>query len=696
MMMMSRGDLGALFEPSSVAVIGASRHPGKVGYRILANLAEGGYGGEIVPVNPKAERLQGRTSYGRLQDFPGSVDLAVIALPPDLVAEAVRDCVRAGVKALAVVTAGFREKGPEGKRREEEIARLCAAQRIPLLGPNCMGVINTAISMNASFAGSLPSRGGVSMFSQSGALTAAFLDEAARRKVGLAKVVSIGNKADLSEVDFLLALARDRDTRVIVGYLEDIRSGDDFVSAAEEASLAKPVILMKAGTTEAGLRSASSHTGALSGGEIAHGAAFRRSGVIRADSFGALFDYAALVATQPLPRGERVLIVASAGGPGTITADAAAVAGLDVATPGGGARSDNPVVVLGDAEPERYGEALRAAVADEGADAVILVLAPTSMSRPLETLRAVTDSLGGDKPVLAVLLGGRDALPGGEELAGSGLPDYDSPESAVTALKAMSEYAAWLGRPPRVVTRFRVNRRRVERIITRRLRSGRKQVGEVRSKEILKAYGFQIPEGGQASSREEAVEIADGIGYPVAVKIVSPHIIHKSDIGGVRLNVTSRQEVEDAYDLMMLRVGQKAASARIEGVYIEKMLPQGLEVIIGMNRDPLFGPMLMFGLGGIFVEVMKDVTFHLAPITADEAIQMLTATRSYEILQGARGHRKVDLAAIGGGLQRISQLATDFPQVVELDINPFMVGEGGTEPCVIDARISLREEEGSG
>ena len=312
------------------------------------------------------------------------------------------------------------------------------------------------------------------------------------------------------------------------------------------------------------------------------------------------------------------------------------------------------------------------------------------MTRPAETARAIAKSHKGDKPVVVAFMGGTDVLPGRDELVAAGLPDYPSPERAVAALKALVEYAAWRRRPPRMVARFPVNRRRVERIITRRLRTNRLQIGEVKAKSILQAYGFQIPQGYLATNVGEAMEIAERIGYPVAMKIVSPDIIHKSDLGGVRLNVTSSEAVADAYDLMMLRTSQRAPEAWIEGIYVEKMLSRGLEVIIGMSRDPQFGPMLMFGLGGIFVEVMKDVTFYLAPITNDEAIQMLMATRSYEILKGKRGHKGVDLAGIANGLQRISQLTTDFPQIAELDINPFIVGEMGTEPVVADARMTLQ------
>lgn len=702
---MAGSELPALFSPGSVAVVGASRDPLTVGYRILSNLKAGNYRGAILPVHPHADALLGLKCFPSVLDYDGEIELSVIAVPPRRVVDAVRESVRKGVKAVAVITAGFREKGLEGARLEEEITRICRAKGVRLLGPNCLGIINTSLGLNASVAGTMPAGGGMSVFSQSSALCTAILDEAAARGIGLAKVAGIGNKADLTEVDFLLALARDSQTRVIVGYLEDIRCGDEFVAAAEEASSIKPVIIMKGGTTDAGRRAATSHTGVLAGADIAYGAAFLRSGIIRADDYESLIDCAAALSTQPLPSGKRVLIISNAGGPGTIAADAVGKAGLEVVSlaahrreklcrelPEGSVIAD-PVLVLGDAGPEEYAMAFRLAQKDEGVDAILLTLAPSAMRRPEETARALAGSSEGTKTVLAVYMGGGETMPGRRELLGLGLPDYDSPSRAVAVLRAMEEYQAWKRRPPRVVTRFRVNRRRVERIITRRQRAGRLQIEEARSKDILRAYGFRVPDGGLATSAEEAVELSERIGYPVAAKVHSPNIVHKSDLGGVKLNLNSRAEVGDAFDLMMLRMTQRAPSARIDGIYVEKMLPQGLEVIIGMNRDPQFGPMLMFGLGGIFVEVMKDVTFHLAPVTEEEATRMLTSTRSYEILRGAGGHRKVDLSAIAAGLQRISQLATDFPQIVELDINPFMVGEAGTDPFVVDARMTLRQDE---
>lgn len=704
--------LESLLIPKTIAVIGASRKPGKVGHAILANLVDAGFEGEIVPVNPSSEEILGVTCYKDLESYGGKIDLAVISIPAAMVKEAAQSSIRAGAKAIVVITAGYKEVGEDGARSERELAELCASYGVRLMGPNCLGLINTHHRMNASFANRMPGVGNISIISQSGALCTAILDWAAGRHLGLAKLVSIGNKADLDETDFLTAFADDEACKVIVGYLESIASGDVFVRTAEAAASKKPIVIMKAGTTASGGKAASSHTGSLAGTDIAYGAAFKRSGIIRAETFEALFDYATALAMQPLPAGDRVAIITNAGGPGIMAADAVENSGLRVAALAHGtatalkaklpaaASVGNPIDVLGDADPERYALAVKAAQEDDAVDSIIVILAPQAMTSPGETARAILERVRQaesdpeltPKPILAVFMGGKDVMPARDELVAAGLPDYPAPERAVAALRAMVDYADWRKRPPRAVTRFPVNRRRVERVIARHLRIDRLQVSEAKAKEILRAYDFNVPDGRLCSTVEEALEVAGNVGFPVAMKISSPDVVHKSDIGGVRLGLASAEEVRDAFDLMMLRIGRKVPDARIEGVYLEKMCPPGREVIIGMKRDPQFGPMLMFGLGGIFVEVMKDVTFHLAPITADEAMQMLRGTRSYALLEGTRGRAGVDLKAVAGTLQRMSQLATDFPQISELDINPLIVGEIGTEPLVADARITLAKQ----
>ncbi len=693
--------LQALLYPKTIAVIGASRTPGKVGHAILSNLLKAGFQGRIIPVNPSGDEVLGLRCHKDLSAVEGQLDLSIIVVPTKLVKGAIDDSIHAGAKAITVITAGFKEVGGEGAELEREIAALCQEKGVRLLGPNCLGLINTENNMNASFASQMPKPGIISVISQSGALCTAILDWSAGRGVGLAKLVSIGNKADLCETDLLLALRDDEQTKVIACYLESITMGDEFIKIAESVSAIKPVVILKAGTTQAGGKAASSHTGSLAGADIAYGAAFKRAGVVRADNFEALFDYATALAMQPLPKGDRVAIITNAGGPGIMAADAVENLGMQVKPLESSismalrqklppaASVHNPIDVLGDADPERYAMALNAALDDETVDGVVVILTPQAMSRPAETAHAIISSLRGDKPVLAAFMGGQDVMPAREEFVQANLPDYPAPERAVAALKSMCDYAAWKRRPPRIVTRFPVNRRRVERIIARQTRMGLKEVGEVNAKEILAAYDFVVLPGEFARSAEEAVTIADRVGYPVAMKIVSPDVIHKSDVGGVKLNLASAQQVRDAFDLMMLRIGRRLPNARLQGVYVEMMGKPGREVILGMHRDPQFGPMLMFGLGGIFVEVMKDVSFYLAPITKEEAMHMLMNTRSYALLKGARGQGPVDLEGIAGALQRISQLVTDFPNIIEMDINPFIVGEVGTPPIVADARMTL-------
>jgi len=690
-----------LFNPESIAVVGASRTEGKIGYTILHNLIRDGYEGDIIPVNPAVNELLGVPCYPSLTEYGKDVDLVIMAIPSTQVKSIIEECAKVNVQAVIVTAIGYCETGHEGATLEQELAELCRRRDIRLLGPNCLGFMNTANNLNASFAGDMPVSGGITAFSQSGALCSVMLEMAKEKHLGLSKLISVGNKADITGVDILAYLAKDERTKVIVGYLEDIVSGKNFIKAAEDAANKKPVILLKSGTTQAGVKATISHTGILASADTAYGAAFKRSGVIRAATFESLFDYASALSMQPLPKGNNVFIITNAGGPGIMAADAVEEAGMTVVEsetkPDNPINSQvlsqasvgNPIHVLGDIDPTGYGNAVKSALGDPRVDSILVVLTPRAMAKPAETAKAIATSMDGVKPVLAVFMGYRNITISRKGLIEAGLPCYDSPERAVETLKGMGEYAAWKQRPPRSVTRFKVNRRRVERILSRRQRTGMLQLGEVKGKDVLGAYGFHVPEGALASSAEEAIEIAERIGFPVAMKIVSPDIVHKSDLGGVFLNVSNPEAVEDYYDLMTLKIHKKVPEARIHGVYVEKMAVKGLEVIIGMTRDPQFGPMLMFGLGGIFVEVMKDVTFHLAPITEQEAIQMLKSTKSYAMLQGRRGQDGVDIAAIASGLQRISQLTTDFPQILELDINPFIVGDFGSEPVVADARMTL-------
>lgn len=695
--------LSTLFNPSSIAIIGATEKQGAVGRTVVENLKAIGYAGKIYPVNPKRDSILGLKAYPGIGAIGEPVELAVIITPSKVVPAVMRECVAAGVQYGIIISAGFKEAGPAGRELEQKVVNEAQQGGLRFIGPNCLGVVNMHAQLNASFAPSIPPAGKISVISQSGALCVAILDWATSCGLGLSKVVSFGNKADLSEVDFLRAFAGDPDTNVVAAYLESISEGDRFMEVAAEIANIKPVVVLKVGVTQAGAQAASSHTGSLAGADMAYWAAFKRSGVIRAENFEALFDYALAFATQPLPEGSRLAIITNAGGPGIMAADAAELLGLRLPPPSAATRerlaealpptaaTGNPIDVIGDAEPERYIKSLELIQEDENIDGILVVVTPQNMTAPLELARQLKAVHNGKKPLLTAFMGGKEIATAKEFLMEAGIPNYPAPTRAVAAFKAMADYALWRCRPPRVVTRFPVNRRRVDRVVQRQVRSGIQQVSEVEAKEILRAYDFNVLDGFLARSAEEAVEAAERMGFPVVLKISSPDIIHKSDFGGVRVNLANGEQVRDAYDLMMLRVQRRAPSAQIRGAFVEKMGTKGREVILGMTRDPQFGPMLMFGLGGIFVEVMKDVTFYLAPITRDEAMQMLKGTRSYALLQGARGQAPVDLEAIAGALQRISQLATDYPEITELDINPFIVGEVGTEAYVADARMTLSQ-----
>jgi acetyltransferase len=697
--------LDLFFNPQSVAIVGASQSKGKVGYEILVNMQRAGYEGRIFPINPKSEQIEGLTCYPDLKSIGETPDLVVIVIPAKFVPSVMEECGTLGVKSVVIITAGFKEVGEEGLKLEQEVVSIAKRNGIRVIGPNCLGVMVPTSKLNASFGGELPKPGGIGYLSQSGALLAAILDLATAQEIGFSALFSIGNKADVDELDIIEALGNDRETRVVAGYLESINDGDDFVRLAEQISHTKPILLMKSGGTSAGAAAASSHTGSLAGGDTVYESAFIRAGVIRCDSIKTQFDFAQAFAYQPLPPGSRVAVITNAGGPGIMAADAIEREGLTFAklsestvnelggTLPAAANIHNPIDVLGDALADRYEFSLRAALDDSAVDVALVLLTPQAMTEAKETAEAIVrvSKERPDKPVLACFLGAgmvRDAL---HELRAGLVPNYDSPEAAVRSIKAMTEYVAWRNRPKRVVKLFPVNRHRVERIVDRHLRRNLREVGEMESKEILEAYGFVTPKGSIATTADQAANIANQLGYPIVLKIWSPDIIHKSDVGGVKVGLNTAQEVRDAFDLMMYRIPQRQPEASILGVLVQEMCKSGQEVILGMNRDPHFGPLMMFGMGGIFVEVLKDVAFHLAPLTHDEARQMLMSTKTYQLLKGARGQEGVDITAIAEALQRLSQLVTEFPEIQEMDINPFVVGPPGTTPIAVDARISVEK-----
>jgi acetyl coenzyme A synthetase (ADP forming)-like protein len=697
--------LKSFFNPQSVAIVGASRQKGKVGYEILTNMVAAGYKGKIFPINPNTDSIEGLPCYPDLASIGQVPELVIIIVPAKIVPSVLQQCARVKVESVVIITAGFKEVGREGKQLEDQVVQIAKQAGIRIIGPNCLGVIAPANKLNASFGGDLPAEGAIGYVSQSGALLAAILDMANAQGIGFSKLVSIGNKADVDELDVIKAFGEDTDTRVISGYLESISNGNDFVRQAERISQKKPILLIKSGASEAGAKAASSHTGSLAGGEVAYESAFARAGIVRCNSIKQQFDYAQAFAFQSLPAGPSVAVITNAGGPGIMAADAIEEKELTFAKLSEetikklaanlppASNLYNPIDILGDALADRYEFALDVALEDSNVDTVLVLLTPQAMTEAAATAKAIVKIAHKNpaKPILACFLGARKIEEGIKILRDGMIPCYDSLESTVATVKVMADYVRWRNRPKRVVKLFPVNRRKVENIIERHLRRGDREMGETDSKEILEAYGFKTPQGSIANTPEQAVNIAEQIGYPVVLKIWSSEIVHKSDVGGVKLGLNSAEQVKDAFDLMMYRIPKKQPDANILGVLVEKMYRLGKEVILGMNRDPHFGPLMMFGMGGIMVEVMKDVSFYLAPLTAEEAKQMLINTKTYQILKGVRGQEGVDIDAIAEGLQRLSQLVTEFPQIQELDINPYMVGPPGTTPIAVDARMSVKQ-----
>ena len=697
--------LEKFFNPDSVAIVGASEKKGKVGAEILANMIEAGYKGKIFPVNRKAETINGLKCYPDIESIGQVPDVVIIVIPAKAVPAVMQQCAKIGAKAVIVITAGFKEVGEDGREFERQVIQIARQSGIRIIGPNCLGVIVPANRLNASFGGDLPACGVTGYLSQSGALLAAILDMANDRGIGFSKLISIGNKADIDELDIMKSLGDDPDTQVIAGYLESIEDGNTFVKEAEKISHSKPIILIKSGGTSAGAKAASSHTGSLAGTETAYEAVFERSGIIRCNSIKEQFDYTQAFANQPLPAGSSAAVITNAGGPGIMAADAIEKQGLTFAKLADetveklasylppAANLYNPIDILGDALANRYEFALDAVLDDPNVDIVLILLTPQAMTEPTATAKAIVRiaQQKKQKPILACFLGASKVEEGIKVLQNGKIPQYDSPEAAVATIKVMTDYVRWRARPKRVVKLFPVNRRKVETIVEKHLRHKIREVGETEAKEILEAYGFITPKGSIATTAEQAASIAQQLGFPVVLKIWSPDILHKSDVGGVRIGLNSAREVVDAFDLMIYRIPKKLPDIDILGVLVEEMCKSGKEVILGMNRDPHFGPLMMFGMGGTMVEVLKDVSFYLAPLTAEEAKQMLINTKTYRMLEGVRGEEGVNIDAIAEGLQRLSQLVTEFPQIQELDINPYVVGPEGTTPIAVDARMSVEK-----
>jgi acetate---CoA ligase (ADP-forming) len=694
-------NLQPFFSPRAVAVIGVSRDPSKVGTQVFANLLAYD-GGKVYGLNPSEERVLDQPTYAELSALPEVPELIVLCVPAPQVPPIVRAAGRLGVRAAVVIAAGFKEQGEDGARLERDLATAGRMAEVQIVGPNALGLLNAPARFNASIAHTLPLPGEVAVVSQSGALCTGLLDMATARHIGVSKVISMGNKVDLAETDYFEALARDEDTRVIAGYLEAIEDGARFIRHAARIARRKPIVLVKAGNTAAGARAASTHTGSQASSEMAYDCAFRIAGIIRAGGVEELIDLTQGLAWQPLPRGERVVVLTNAGGVGTLGADALESRGLSLAALAddtsaalsaalpSGASVANPVDLLGDADAERYREAMRLVAADPGVDAVVVLHTPQVVEQPLAIAREITAVEAEiDKPVLVNFLGAAAVAAAADHLQRHRVPHFPSPERAAKTLRVMADYRAWLDTPERSIRRIAVNANKVRKIIKNYRRRDLVRVNEQDAKAVLEAYGIDVPSGQFAASTQQAVAAADKLGYPVVMKVVSQDVEHKSEVGGVRVDLADAAQVEDAFDLMQLRIPRRVPGAQVDGVLLEERLAPGREVILGMTRDPMFGPMLKFGLGGAYVEVLEDFTFHLAPLTLAEAMQMLSSTKTFALLEGVGGEQGVDVESIAACLQRIAQLGVDFPEIAELDINPLRVGQRRGDTVALDARIIL-------
>lgn len=695
--------LEAIFAPQSLAVVGASPDPTKLGHRVLRNIVDNGYTGRIVAIHPTATSVLGHPAHPSIAAMPEPVDLAVVVVPAAAVLAVVEECGAKGIQGLIIITAGFKEVGGAGKALERTLIERMRHYGMRMVGPNCLGVIDTITPLNASFAALMPNPGGIAFMSQSGALCTAILDWSKTAGIGFSRFVSLGNKGDVDEVALLQAWGGDPQNRVILAYLEGINNGPAFVETARVVTKQTPVIAIKSGTTQAGTRAIASHTGSLAGSEKAYEAAFMQSGILRATTMEELFDYALAFAYQPLSTGNRIAIVTNAGGPGIIATDAAERSGLALAqfNPETIATLQrdlpptasvfNPIDVIGDARSDRYRVALAAALADPNVDAVLVLFTPQAGSEPEVTAQVIADlSAGQHKPVITSYMGAASLGPALELLNANRIPNYAFPERAVAALRAMARQYAWSQQPAGTIATFDVDPERVRAVFARVREAGRVELGEIEAREVIEAYGMRLPQSQLARSPEEAVAIASAIGFPVVMKISSPDILHKSDIGGVKVGVADATAVRDTYELIEYRARKYNPEAAIWGVLIQQQVRKGRELLVGVNRDPQFGPLVAFGMGGIYVEVLKDVAFRLAPITREEAHAQIREIRTFPLLRGVRGDLPADIAAAEEVILRVSQLVTEFPEIVEMDINPLVVHNQGEGAIVLDARIILQ------
>jgi acetyl coenzyme A synthetase (ADP forming)-like protein len=700
-------NLKYIFEPTSVAVIGASVQPGTVGNAIFSNILLSNFQGAVYPVNPKYNQIMSVKAYKNVLAIPDTVEMAVICVPSSVVIQVLKQCAEKGVKGIVVITAGFKEIGKAGKKIEDEMIAIAHKHHIALLGPNILGIINTqnSVRLNANFALKIPKIGQVALISQSGAIGVVALDYAHQHDLGISKFISIGNKAVIDESDVLEYLIEDKETRIITMYAEDIGRPSKFFEMANRAAAKhKPIIIIKTGRSVRGAIATHSHTGALSSSDTAYDSLFAQCGVIRATTLEELFEYAKGFTSSVQPKGNRLVVVTNGGGMGVIVTDAAERNGLEMTTfephtlralkkvlpPT--ANIHNPVDIIGDADAKRLDNALTATAKDKNVDVLIVSILPTAET----DMNAIADTLcafaaaNPKLPIVSNLMSLEQNPSFEQSLERANIPNFDFPEICVRVLAEMIKYYDWIKRPHEKVSKFKVNKKVVEKLFAKLKKEKRNRLSEPESYEVLGAYGMKSVDSFLAKDLEEAVRAASKIGYPVVLKIVSPDIMHKIDVGGVKINLQNENDVKKAFLEIAKSVKSKKPTANIQGFLVQKYFTEkGIEIISGVQAINGFGHLIMFGSGGTFVELFKDVAFRLAPLTKQDAYNMIQETKGYQILKGFRGQAPYDLDAIVDYLLRVSQLVTDFPAIKELDMNPIKVLEAAKGAVVMDAKMVL-------
>lgn len=702
--------LDVFFKPSNVAVIGATEHENSVGRTTLWNLISSPFGGTVFPVNPKRSNVLGIKAYPGIKDVPEQVDLAVVITPAKTVPQVIRECGECGVKGAVVISAGFKELGPDGAALENEVLAEARRSQLRLIGPNCLGVMSPLTGLNATFARGVARAGSVAFLSQSGALMTSILDWSFEQNVGFSAFVSIGSMIDVDWGDLITYLGRDPRTRSILIYMESIGNARSFLSAAREVALSKPIIVIKAGRTAQGGQAAASHTGAMTGSDDVLDAAFRRVGVLRVNNISDLFSMAEALDKQPRPRGPKLTILTNAGGPAVLATDALIGSGgelAELAPQTVDALSGflprhwshrNPIDIIGDADPERYARSVEVAVKDPGSDGLLVILTPQDMTDPTKTAELLKPFARiADRPVLASWMGGAEVAAGDRVLTNAGIPTFNYPDTAVRAFQYMWSYASNLRAIYETPAfqeeneRSQADHQKAAALLERVARSGRTLLTEFESKQILDLYGIPTVRTELAASPEEAVQSAESIGYPAVLKLNSETITHKTDVGGIELNLRDAAAVREAFQRIRRSVEEKAGPGHFQGVSVQPMVKlDGYELIVGSSADPQFGPVLLFGAGGQLVEVFEDRALGLPPLTSTLARRMMEQTRIFKALCGVRGRPPVNIAEVEQLMVRFSQLVAELCRIREIDINPLLCSP--ERILALDARIVLYDE----